>query len=368
MTSPEDQARARLDALLERVVRPEIRALRAYHVPDSSGMVKLDAMENPYPLPEALRREIGALAGAAPLNRYPDPDARRLKGRLAAAMQVPAGMELLLGNGSDEIIQLLAMACARPRAALLGVEPSFVMFGMIATFCGMRFVGVPLRPDFSLDAEAVLLALEREQPPLVFIACPNNPTGNAFDPAAIERIVAAAPGLVVIDEAYHAFARTSFLPRLADFPNLLVMRTLSKVGLAGLRLGMLAGRPEWLAELNKLRLPYNVNVLTQAVAERVLEHVPVLDEQAAAIRAERARLLAALRAVPGVEAFDSEANFILFRVSDAAGVFDRLRGRGVLIKKLDGAHALLRGCLRVTVGTPAETGAFLGALKESLVR
>lgn len=366
MTSPADTAAGRLDALLERVVRPEIRALQAYHVPDPSGLVKLDAMENPYPLPEALRREIGVLAEGAALNRYPDPDARRLKDRLAAAMGVPPGMELLLGNGSDEIIQLLAMACARPNAALLGVEPSFVMFSMIATFCGMRFVGVPLRPDFALDAEAVLLALERERPPLVFIACPNNPTGNVFDPAAIERIVEAAPGLVVVDEAYHAFARTSFLPRLADFPNLLVMRTLSKVGLAGLRLGMLAGRPEWIAELNKLRLPYNVNVLTQVVAERVLQHAPVLDEQAAAIRAERGRLLASLRGTEGVEAFDSEANFILFRVVDALGVFGRLRERGVLIKKLDGAHPLLRGCLRVTVGTRAENETFVAALKDSL--
>jgi histidinol-phosphate aminotransferase len=348
------------------VVRPEIRALSAYHVQDASGMVKLDAMENPYALPADLRTELGALAGNAAFNRYPDPQAKALKARLAAVMGVPEGMELLLGNGSDEIIQLLAMACARPGAVLVGVEPSFVMFSMIATFCGLRFVGVPLTPDFRLDADAMIEVIQRERAPLVFIAYPNNPTGNLFDAAAIERVIAAAPGIVVVDEAYHPFAGASFLGRLAQYPNLLVMRTLSKLGLAGLRLGLLMGRREWIAELDKLRLPYNVNVLTQVVAERVLERGAVLDEQAAEIRSERGRLAQALRALPAVQVFDSDANFILFRVADAPRVFGGLKERGVLIKKLDGSHPMLAGCLRVTVGAPVENDAFVAALKASL--
>jgi len=352
--------------LVARVIRDEVRALAAYHVPDPAGLVKLDAMENPYELPQAVQRELAATLGAAPLNRYPDPESRALKAALREAMQVPPGMELLLGNGSDEIIQLAMLGCARPGASVLGVEPAFVMFRMIASFCGLSFTGVPLRSDFTLDEAAVLAAITRERPALVFIAYPNNPTGNLFDAGAMERIVAAAPGLVVVDEAYHPFAGTSFMDRLARHSNLLLMRTLSKLGLAGLRLGVLIGRPEWIAELNKLRLPYNVNVLSQAAAGVVLAHRAVLDEQAAAIRVERGRLNSALAEIPGVAAFPSDANFVLFRIDAAARVFEGLKTRGVLIKKLDGSHPMLANCLRVTVGTPVENDRFLAALRGSL--
>jgi len=336
----------------EEIIRDEIRSLKAYHVPDSSGMVKLDAMENPYRLPLALRGRLARLLEEAALNRYPDPAASGLKARLRQALAIPDGMELLLGNGSDELIQMLVMAVARPGAVVLGVEPSFVMFRMIATFAGARYVGVDLRDDFSLDIERVLAAVERERPAVVFIAYPNNPTGNLFDAGLIERIIEATPGLVVVDEAYHAFADWSFLPRLARHPNLLVMRTLSKLGLAGIRLGVLAGAERWLAQLDKLRLPYNVNTLTQIVAREVLQHGDVLTEQAGAIKLERNRLLQGLRNLRGVTAYPSDANFILFRINQAEPVFDGLKRRGVLIKSLHGSHPLLAGCLRVTVGTP----------------
>jgi histidinol-phosphate aminotransferase len=346
----------------EDIIRDDIRALSAYHVPDSTGLLKLDAMENPYSLPADLRAAIGAGVAAAPLNRYPDPSARALKARLRAAMQIPADMEVVLGNGSDELIQLLALAVAKPGALMLGVEPSFVMFRMIAGFAGLRFAGVPLKDDFSLDEPALLAAISTHKPALVFIAYPNNPTGNLFDAGAIARVIAAAPGIVVVDEAYHAFAGASFMPRLAEFPNLLVMRTLSKLGLAGLRLGLLAGRAEWLHHVDKLRLPYNVNVLTQLVATEVLQHEDMLAAQAAAIRNERARMLPALQKIRGVQAYPSDANFVLFRVAGAVRVFDGLRQRGVLIKNLHGSHTLLADCLRVTVGTPAENTQFLDAL------
>ena len=350
----------------EELIRDEIRALTAYHVPASAGMVKLDAMENPYRLPADLRDRLGRLVAEAALNRYPDPVASGLKARLREALEVPGGMELLLGNGSDELIQMLAMAVARPGSAVLGVEPSFVMFRMIAAFAGARYVGVDLRADFSLDIERVLGAIEREQPAIVFVAYPNNPTGNLFDPALIARIISAAPGLVVVDEAYHAFAGRSFLPELPRHPNLLVMRTLSKLGLAGIRLGVLAGSPRWLAELDKLRLPYNVNTLTQLVALEVIQHGGVLTEQAGAIKLERARVLQALRRTAGVTAYPTDANFILFRVNQAKRVFEGLKRRGVLIKSLDGSHPLLHDCLRVTVGTPDENAAFLSALTQTL--
>ncbi len=346
----------------EAIIRDEIRALTAYPVPDAGGMVKLDAMENPYRLPPELCGVLAERVAGAALNRYPDPAARELKLRLRAAMQIPAAMELVLGNGSDELIQMLALAAARPGAVMLGLEPSFVMFRMIAAFAGMRYVGVPLNADFSIDIAAALAAVEEHQPALIFIAYPNNPTGNLFDAGAIARIIAAAPGMVIVDEAYHAFAGASFMPRLAEFPNLLVMRTVSKLGLAGLRLGLLAGHGAWLDHVDKVRLPYNVNVLTQLAAAEVLQCPEVLAAQAAAIRNERTRVLAELRRLPGVEAYASDANFILFRVAKADLIFNGLKQRGVLIKNLQGTHPLLADCLRVTVGTPAEMSQFLSAL------
>ncbi|MEK6594307.1 MAG: histidinol-phosphate transaminase [Pseudomonadota bacterium] len=350
----------------EDIIRDEIRALSAYHVPDSVGLVKLDAMENPYALPAEVRAEIAQLAAAAAFNRYPDPGAAQLKARLREVLEIPPGMAVLLGNGSDEIIQMLVMAVAKPGAVVMGVEPSFVMFRMIATVCGVRFAGVPLKADFTLDAERLVAEIAEHQPALIFIAYPNNPTGSLFDAAAMARIIEAAPGLVVVDEAYHAFAGTTFMSRLQDYPNLLVMRTLSKSGLAGLRLGLLAGRDAWLAHVDKVRLPYNINVLTQLVAEQVLRHQALLAGQAAAIKAERARLFEELRRMPGVRPFPSDANFILFKTGAAEQVFNDLKRQGVLIKNLHGSHPALADCLRVTVGTPAENAKFLGVLGKAL--
>jgi histidinol-phosphate aminotransferase len=348
----------------EEIIRNEILALKGYHIPDSRGMVKLDAMENPYRLPEALRERIARLVGEATINRYPDPAAAVLKGRLRAAFGVPADMDLVLGNGSDELIQTLALAVARPGAVVLGVEPSFVMFRMIATFAGARYVSVDLREDFQLDAERLLGAIEAHRPALALLAYPNNPTGNLFDAALVARVIEASPGIVVLDEAYHAFAGKTFMASLARHPNLLVMRTVSKLGLAGLRLGALIGSPAWLGELDKVRLPYNVNVLTQLVACEVLQHGEVLTEQASAIKLERGRLVRELGLLSGVTAYPSDANFVLFRIRNADRVFEGLKQRGVLIKSLHGSHRLLENCLRVTVGTPEENTAFLAALSQ----
>jgi histidinol-phosphate aminotransferase len=348
------------------VIREDIRSLTGYHVPDAAGLVKLDAMENPYRLPDDVRASIAAAVAQAPINRYPDAGASSLKAALRDALQIPADMELLLGNGSDEIIQMLMMAAARPGALVLGIEPSFVMFRLIAGFCGMRYSAVPLDARFELDVDRMTAAMQELEPALVFIAYPNNPTGNLFDVDALDRIVRAAPGLVVIDEAYHAFAGRTFMNRLGDYPNLLVTRTLSKSGLAGLRLGLVAGRSDWLQHVDKVRLPYNVGVLTQLVAEQVLAHREILNEQAAAIKTERTRLLGELQRTPGVTPFPSDANFILFRTGAAPLVFEGLKQRGVLVKNLHGSHAALDGCLRVTVGTPDENDRFLDALRASI--
>jgi len=351
------------------VVRPEILAERAYRVPDTDGLVTMHANENPHALPPALRERVARAAAAVPLNRYPDGGGAPVKAALARALPLPPGAALVLGNGSDELIQMLALTLAQPGRKVVSVDPGFVMYRLIALLAGMGYAGVPLHPhDFSLNLDALLEALEREQPVITFLAYPNNPTGNLFDAAAIERIIEAAPGLVILDEAYAPFTDRSFLPRLGKWPNLLVMRTLSKMGLAGLRLGYLAGPPPWLAEIDKARLPYNTSVLTQASAAFALRHREVLEDQTRRIRAERARLLAALTAIRGVRPYPSEANFILLRLPEgrAGPVFASLMAGGVLVKNLDGVHPLLADCLRVTVGTPEENAAFVAALAAAL--
>jgi histidinol-phosphate aminotransferase len=347
-------------------VREEILALKAYAVAPAEGMIKLDAMENPYRLPGPLRQAVGELIADAAINRYPDPAAPALKARLRQTMGIPETAGLVIGNGSDELITLAAQALARPGAVMLAPEPTFAMYRMNAVLSRMRFVGVSLRSDFTIDPDAVLAAIETHQPALVFVAYPNNPTGNLFPEDAVERIVAATPGLAVVDEAYQPFAQRSFMPRLDDFPNLVVMRTVSKLGLAGVRLGYAAGRPEWIAELDKVRPPYNVSVLTQVVAERVLAHADVLEAQARAIREERGRLHQALARLPGVTVFPSAANFLLVRVPDAPGAFAGLRSRRVLVRSFHGSHPLLEHCLRVTVGTPEENQTLLAALRASI--
>jgi histidinol-phosphate aminotransferase len=329
-------------------------------------MVKLDAMENPYRLPEPVREEVGRLVATLPINRYPDPGAPELKARLRSTFGIPADCGLMIGNGSDEIIQIVAHALARPEAVLLAPEPAFAMYRMNAVIARMRYVGVPLNRDFTLDDARFLAAIEEHRPAVIFIAYPNNPTGNLFPEDAIERILAAAPGLVVLDEAYHVFAGRTFMDRLGRFPNLMVMRTVSKLGLAGVRLGYAAAHPDWIRELDKVRSPYNVSVLAQFVAERVLAHVGVLHGQAERIKAEREAMFARLGELGGVEAFPSDANFILVRVRDADAVDAHLRARRILVRNFHGSHPLLANCLRLTVGTPGENELALAALAEGL--
>ena len=351
----------------ESLVRDEIRALHGYHVPSAEGLVKLDAMENPYTLPPELAAELGSRLAAVAINRYPHPGSPALKARLRAAFSIPEDLELVLGNGSDEILQIIAMAVAKPGATVLSLEPAFAMFRIGAIAAGLRYEGVDLKDDFSLDEAAVMAALERHRPALVWIAYPNNPTGNLFPREAILRIVAASPGLVAVDEAYFPFAGgATLIAEVGRHPNLLLVRTLSKLGLAGLRLGMAIAPAEWAHELEKLRLPYNVNVLSAAAADFVLRHPEVLAAQTARIVSERARVEAALDAMPRIRRFDSAANFVLARVPDAPSVFEGLKARGILVRNLHGSHPLLSNCLRFTVGTPDENARLLAALSEIL--
>jgi histidinol-phosphate aminotransferase len=350
-------------------LRPEIRALSAYAVPETGDVLKLDAMENPYPWPEPDLRAawLETLAGVS-ANRYPDPRARGVAERLRAHLGLDGGQRLLLGNGSDELIQLVTLALARPGAKVLAPEPTFVMYRMIAAFCGLEFVGVDLGEDFELDAEAMEAAIDAHDPAVVWLAWPNNPTGNLWSREAIHRVLRRARGLVVVDEAYQPFAGDSFIDELGCWDNLLVLRTLSKLGLAGLRLGALAGPAAWLDEIDKLRLPYNVNVLTQASAAFALDHFDRLEAQAAVIRSERERLAHELGRLEGVHVFPSAANFLLVRVPPgrARPMFDGLLSSGVLVKCLDGSHPRLADCLRLTVGTAEENTQLLDAFARQL--
>jgi histidinol-phosphate aminotransferase len=349
------------------LVRDDVRAISGYHVPPAQGMVKLDAMENPYRLPAALAEEMGQRLAAVAINRYPDPTGAVLKERLREAMAIPASLEIVLGNGSDEILQLVTVALAKPGATVLSLEPSFAVYKLAASAAGMRYVGVALNEDFTLDEAKLMAAMEREKPALTWIAYPNNPTGNLFDRDAILRIVAAAPGLVAIDEAYYAFsAGASLLGEVGRHRNLLLVRTVSKLGLAGLRIGLGIAGPEWTRELEKLRMPYNVNALSAAAADFLLQHRDVFDAQTRQILAERGRIEKALDAMPRVRRFPSAANFVLARFPDAPRAFESLRERGILIRTFHGTHPLLAHCLRLTVGTPDENTRMLDALTQAV--
>lgn len=355
-----------LSPLIARHIRQDVQSMHGYAIQPSAGMVKLDAMENPFPLPEALRHELGKRLANVAINRYPGTRIDDLRAALARYVSLPEGYDLILGNGSDEIITLLSMACDVPGAKVLAPLPGFVMYDMSARLQGLQFVGVPLTADFELDEAAMLAAIAEHQPAIVYIAYPNNPTANLFDDAVIEKIVAAAPGLVVFDEAYQPFSSRSYMDRVTRHDKVLIMRTLSKFGLAGVRLGYLLGPKALVAEIDKVRPPYNVSVLNAEAALFALEHVDEFARQAAVLRSERTRLIAALQAMPGVRPFPSEANMVLTRVPDAAALFEALKRRRVLVKNVSKLHPLLANCLRLTVGTPEENELMIDAMKASL--
>ncbi|MDH5229088.1 MAG: histidinol-phosphate transaminase [Gammaproteobacteria bacterium] len=359
-----------LQQQVEQLIRSQVRELSAYHVPSADGMLKLDAMENPYSLPEELKQTWLVSIQDAALNRYPDPQAKQLCDAIRQHEKIDNKFSILLGNGSDEIIQMIIMALAKPNAKVLAPEPSFVMYKMIAKLCNVEFVGIDLNEDFSLNMPAMLQAIEEHQPAVVFLAYPNNPTGNLFSREQVEQIIQASHGLVVIDEAYTAFASDSLIDWLDVYDHMLLMRTYSKTGLAGLRLGYLIGQAAWLNEFDKVRLPYNINVLTQATVCFALQHANVLQQQTQNLKQSREQLAAVLANTAGVTVFPSEANFISFRVDAGAAdeIFEALKAQKVLIKNLSAGHKLLRDCLRVTVGTDEENELFIQALKQTLAK
>ena len=360
---------ATLDARLKKTIRQDIQSMHAYAIQDSTGMVKLDAMENPFRLSERLQAELGQRLGRVAINRYPVGCVGDVIAALSKYVDLPAGCKLMLGNGSDELISLLALACDVPGATILAPLPGFVMYGMSAQLQGLKFVGVPTTATFELDAAAMLDAIETHRPAITYIAYPNNPTANLFDESAVQAIVDAVgrqDGLVVFDEAYQPFASRSWMGKVAQHEHVLVMRTLSKFGLAGVRLGYMVGAAALIDEVDKVRPPYNISALNAEATLFALEHADVFAAQAEILRAERSRLIEELRSLPGTQPFPSEANMILVRVPDSKRAFEGMRARGVLVKNIEGLHPLLKNCLRLTVGAPQENRQMIDALKASL--
>ncbi len=351
---------------MSRYLRADVQGMHGYAVQPSAGFVKVDTMENPFRLPAALRKALGERLAEVALNRYPAERGDVLRAELAKHANMPESCDIMLGNGSDELISLLTLAADVPGNVVMAPLPGFVMYEMAAKLQGLKFVGVPLTPDFELDGPAMLAAVREHQPALLYIAYPNNPTANLWNDDIVDAIIEAAPGLVVIDEAYQPFAARDSLARLRRHEHVVLMRTMSKFGLAGVRIGYMMGRQPLIAEIDKLRPPFNISVLNCEAALFALEHVDEYARQAATIRAEREKLHDALALLPGVRPFPSEANMILARVPDAKRVFEGVRARGVLIKNVSGLHPLLANCIRITIGTPEENPLTLAALRGAL--
>lgn len=351
--------KSRISRDITRLVLPSVRSLSAYHVDDTAVRTKLDAMENPFPLPAQVRDEVARAVRKAMVNRYPDPSAALLTRAIASVWRMKP-QQMVLGNGSDELIQSIVMAFGGP---VLTPSPSFAMYDITPRALSQAVVTVPLTQEFDLDADAVIRKAKKTKVKVIFLACPNNPTGNRFTDNAVQKVLENVHAAVVIDEAYFSFSGRTWLPRLRKYPNLIILRTLSKIGLAGLRIGVLTASPAIVQELNKVRLPYNVNVLSQAAAVTALKYWSVLDRQIGMIVQERKKLYQSLLRTPGVTPFPSETNFLLLWIEkDATRVFKELRKRGILVKNLD-RPGPLQGCLRVTIGTPEENRKFLKALQ-----
>jgi histidinol-phosphate aminotransferase len=345
---------------ISRLIKPTVRRLKAYSIDETPARVKLDAMENPFPLPENVRHEVSEAARKAFINRYPDPSAKKLKKAIAALWGMDPDL-MMLGNGSDELIQAIILAFGGP---VLIPVPTFAMYEITSRVLSQNVVTVPLGKDFSLDADKMLKKAKEVAAKVIFLACPNNPTGNRFSDAAVRKILDKAAAAVVIDEAYFDFSRKAYLPELKKFPNMIILRTLSKIGFAGLRVGVLAASPMIIEELNKIRLPYNINTLSQAAAVVALKRKNIVEWQISLLISEREKLYNALVKMEGITAYPSETNFILFRTAtDATRIYSKLKQAGILIKNLN-KPGPLKNCLRVTVGKPEENREFLEELNK----
>ncbi|HON23306.1 MAG TPA: histidinol-phosphate transaminase [Syntrophales bacterium] len=349
------------------LIRKEIREQRAYAVEETSCPIKLDANENPYNLPAELRRRLCDRLADIEFHRYPEAGSPSLRRRLATQLGVAAD-EIMVGNGSDEIIQILCTAMAGPTATVLLPFPTFVMYRIAAVNCGCRVREVPLDDACDLDLDAMLAAVRDVRPVLTFLSYPNNPTGNCFAGEKIAAIIAASPGIVVVDEAYFPFSGRTLLPWRERYPNLAILRTVSKAGLAALRVGFVVAARELIGELNKVRLPYNVNTLSQQLALACLDCGEIFDRHAREVVAGRELLAARLVGMPGIRLVESAANFLFFCCTfDVNRIWKYLLERGILVKVFP-VLGNLRNCMRITVGSAEENEKFIKVFQEFIAR
>ena len=346
---------------IEQWLRSDIKNIDAYHVPVSKDMIKLDAMESPFGVPEDLKVEFLKCIEQSEVNRYPEADPSPLKDTLRSLMDIPEEFGILLGNGSDELIQLLALACSKDDL-IMSFEPSFVMYELVSKYVNLEYFGVQLDSNFDINLSDALLIIEREKPKIIFIAYPNNPTGNCFDYDAIIEIIKSTNSMVILDEAYYAYSDKSFLSEISNFPNLLVLRTISKIGFAGLRLGLLIGDQETIAQLNKLRLPYNINALTQTSANFLLQDKQRIINNAQIIIDERRRLAHELSLFSKFKVYPSQTNFILVHSEDAHSLHTALKENGILIKAFP-KGSKLSDFIRISVSEPVENNILIDAIR-----
>lgn len=338
-----------------KLARPNIRSLKPYETKGIPCKVKLDANESPYAIDIAPDKKV-----LQRLNRYPDPEAKDLKKAISKALKINV-KNILLGNGSDELIYYLITTFGGP---VLYPVPTFSMYGIISQAFGEKNIEIPLNEDFDLDIDKMLAAIKKYSPKLIFLSSPNNPTGNCFSAEKILKIIGASKGIVIVDEAYQPFSsERGFLSLLKDYKNLAILRTLSKIGFAALRVGFLIADEGLINEVNKVRLPFNLNSLSQAMALEAFKNKNVIESQIKNITSERERLFEELSRINNVSPYPSEANFILFKTKNADIVFEKLIKNGVLVRNLSSA---VKDSLRVTVGTPEENDFFIKALRKSI--
>ena len=348
--------------LIKDLVEKSIFKQSGYVAPEVTGAIKMDANENPISLQEPLKKKLMEEMGRIDLNRYPEAGALNLRGRFAQYYGVDKEM-VMLGNGSDELIQTLCLALKGKINGVLIPVPAFSMYKIIAVNTGNKVVEVPLNKNFDLDSEAMTGRIKANFPALVFLSYPNSPTGNLFSRKKIENIIKKTPGIVVIDEAYASFSGQTLLPLLKKYDNLVFLKTLSKLGMASMRLGFLIANPDIVAQLDKVRLPYNINSLSQIAANFFLDYQDEFSGQVSEIIKSREALYLGLKEIAGIKPYPSQANFIFFSCAfDSNRIYNKLVAEGIIVKNLN-IPPLMPNCMRVTVGNRKENEAFLRALK-----
>ncbi len=345
------------------LVKDKVKTLKPYHVDNVDCAVKLHANENSFPLPSSIQKLFEESFRTYDLNRYPDPDSATLRKTLSKKLNISTE-SLVLGNGSDELIQIILQIFCDMGETVAFPDPTFAMYSILAKGMGLKTHTIPLDAQWNFKANDLLSSIKDNKPKIIFFSYPNNPTGNCFSQKEIQLVIENFSGIVVVDEAYFDFSKTTYLEKISNHNNVIILRSLSKIGLAGLRVGYAIADPIIINEINKVRLPYNSNTVSQNLAEQLLNNFEPIQEQIDTILQERDRVKKSLSQFSSLAVFSSDANFILFRTThNSTELFNQLAERGILIRDLS-SHPRLKNCLRVTIGTPEENDAFLEKLKE----